>query len=337
MSELRDSARRVLNAAGLPASKDKVWPLIIELGWQLVIVPEDLGGLGQGLAEACVLHRELGASVADAPFLPAMLGLDAICRSDAATREVWIESITAGFCVTVPLANSAVALGKTLSGMASGVPSADQATHVLVYGADQNCLALVPLAEPGIEILHRPTWDRTRRLFDVRFNDVTPDDEFILARGPAAQSLIRRLLAHRDFALAADSVGGAAALLEMTVDYLQTRRQFGRPLALFQALKHRCADLKVQSEAADALLQDSLDRLGEANESEAELLGKQAKSFASFAYSRIVEEAIQLHGGIGMTAEHPCHYFLKRAMLNAQLGRPNESYELDIAASILEA
>jgi alkylation response protein AidB-like acyl-CoA dehydrogenase len=221
-----------------------------------------------------------------------------------------------------------------LSGLAQAVASADRASHVLVSTAQHVILA--PLKQAGVKIVARPTWDVTRRLFDVHFADFDVPDAWILARGPAAQSLARTLATHRDFALAADSVGGASALLDLTVEYLKTRRQFGRPLAMFQALKHRCADLKALTAAAEALLLENLGKAQHSCDAEAEVLGKQAKSLACSVYFRVAEEAVQLHGGIGMTSEHVCHRFLKRALLNAQLGRPNGSYDLDIAADTLD-
>ena len=341
IGELRDSARKVLSGLGVPADGERTWRHIIELGWLMVSVPEELGGLGQGLAGACALYRELGSSLAAGPFLPAMLAIDALCHGGSPDRESWIERLAAGDYASAPLADSALSAvprgsGRMrLSGLASAVPCADKASHVVVCASEGDCVALVPLLYPGVEIRRRPTWDTTRRLFDIRLGGVELEDSLVLARGPAAQALRRLLSTHRDFALAADSVGGAITLLDRTVDYLLTRRQFGRPLAMFQALKHRCADLKTLTCAAEALLIDCLGRLGDPGGRDAALLGMQAKSFASSAYARVAEEALQLHGGIGMTAEHSCHLFLKRALLNVQLGRSNDSCDLEIAASTL--
>jgi alkylation response protein AidB-like acyl-CoA dehydrogenase len=331
-AELQESARKVLSGLGVPADGEKTWRQIIELGWLLVSVPEELGGLGQGLAGACALYRELGGSLAAAPFLPAMLAIDALCQG----RADWIERLAAGDYVGAPLAESALSATPTrLTGLASAVPDADKASHVVLCASEGDCVALVPLGSPGVEIQQRSTWDTTRRLFDLHLDGVELEDSLVLARGPAAQALRRRLSTHRDFALAADSVGGAIALLDRTVEYLLTRRQFGRPLAMFQALKHRCADLKALTAAAEALLIDGLGRLGGADSPDAALLGLQAKSFATSAYARVAEEALQLHGGIGMTSEYTCHLFLKRALLNAQLGRSNDLCDLEIAASTL--
>lgn len=340
--ELRDSARQVLGEAGLGAAEEKTWPLVLDLGWLLVAVPEELGGLGQGLPGACAFYSEFGRSVAAAPYVPAMLAIDAICAAGRADREDWLQRLTTRDYVTTPLADAGltVSINRTgkprLSGTASAVPSADQASHVLVCSSDGELVALVPLGQGGVELQPRPTWDRSRRLFDLRFTGVEIERDMVLASGSAAQALSRRLATHRDFALAAGAVGGAEALLEHTVEYLKTRRQFGRPLALFQALKHRCADLKAQVAAAEALLQDALARAGGAPDgAAAEDAGRAAKLLACSAYARVAEEALQLHGGIGMTAEHHCHLFLKRALLDEHLGRGGNRYDLDVADALL--
>jgi alkylation response protein AidB-like acyl-CoA dehydrogenase len=342
LKELQESAQKVLGEVGLAADEGTLWPLVVELGWLLVALPDDLGGLAQGLPGACAMYVEQGRSLGTAPYIPAMLSISAIAHGRLADRDTWLERLTAGGeLVTTPLADSALRIaaessGKVkVSGQATALLSADKASHVLVCSGDADCVALLPLRQPGIDLVARPTWDATRRLFDLRAAEAEVDDALVLARGDAAKALAARIAVERDFALAADSVGGAAALLNLTVEYLQTRRQFGRPLALFQALKHRCADLKVQTEAAEALLLDNLKRLGEASAAEAGALGKAAKSLACSAFARVAEEALQLHGGIGMTSEHPCHLFLKRALLNENLGGARGSYELDLADGFL--
>lgn len=343
VKELHDLARQVVTDAGIAADEDATWTLIAELGWLMVATPEDLGGLGMGLSGACALHRELGRGLATVPFLPAMLAIDAISQGELADRESWLERLTTGEAyVAASLSESSFTFsqnaggGCRLSGSASAVFSADRASHVLACATDGSAIALVDLQQPGVDVVSRPTWDETRRLFDIQVADVQLDPGVVIARGDRAEGIARRLAVLRDFALSADAVGGAGALLEATVEYLQTRRQFGRPLALFQALKHRCADLKALTEAADALLVDSLDRVGELTcDSEslagAEMMGRAAKQLACTAYMTVAEEALQLHGGIGMTAEHECHLFLKRAMLNEHLGGQQACYDVGVA------
>ncbi len=339
IKELRESALQVISDAGFAAEEQTAWPQIAELGWLMVSAPEDLGGLGFGIAGVCALQIEMGRGLATVPYLPAMLAIEAVCNGEIDDKADWVERLsTAADFVSAPLADSAVSVANgTLNGFVTAVPSADNASHVLISTND--CVALVPLTATGVKVVARQAWDETRRLFDVQFNNVALDAKLTLASGTAAKALSQRLATLRDFGLAADAVGGAAGILAMTVEYLQTRQQFGRPLALFQALKHRCADLKAQVEAADALLHDSLGKIA-ANFGSAEIAddvankGKAAKRLACAAFAFIAEEALQLHGGIGMTEEHNCHLFLKRALLNDQLGH-GDSYEMDLAESLL--
>lgn len=339
IKELRESALQVISDSGLAADENATWPQIAELGWLMVSAPEELGGLGFGIAGICALQLEMGRGLSTVPYLPAMLAIEAVCNGEIDNKEEWVEKLsTAAEYIAAPLADSSVKIANgVLSGVVTAVPSADNASHVLVTTSE--CVALVPLNAAGVSVVARQTWDETRRLSDVQFNNVALNAKLTLATGAAAKALCQRIATLRDFALAADAVGGAAGILAMTVDYLQTRQQFGRPLALFQALKHRCADLKAQVEAADALLHDNLSKIA-ANFGSAEIAddaenkGKAAKRLACGAFALIAEDALQLHGGIGMTEEHNCHLFLKRALLNDQLGR-GDNYEMDLAENLL--
>ncbi len=342
-SELKESARQVVAGAELPLDEKATWAQIVELGWLLVGIPEDMGGLGMGVQGACVIHTELGRGLSAAPYLPAMMAIGALCEAEFGDRDTWLERILGGELVTASLAASHVELqtnasgDEVLNGLLSAVQSADDASHVLVWTAKSDALALVALDQAGVELVSRPTWDVTRRLFDIHLSGVALANQTILAKGSAAQNIVNSLLSQRDFALGADAVGGAAALLATTVEHLQTRRQFGRPLALFQALKHRCADIKAISAGAEAMLFDALARIADDSASaEAEHRGKAAKYLATSTFARVGEEALQLHGGIGMAEEHPCHLYLKRALLSDNLGRDAASYDYDIAASLLD-
>ena len=337
LNELQDSARQVMQGADLAAAEDATWSQIVELGWLMVAIPEDLGGLETGVQGACTMHVELGRGLSRAAYLPAMLALDALCESDLADRDAWIERIISGELVSATLADSTVALqAESLSGKLSAVQSADKAEHLLVWTSAKDLVALVPTATAGVECTARQTWDETRRLYDVSFSAVALSEASVLARGDSAAAMVQRLLAQRDFALAADAIGASQALLERTVEYLKDRVQFKRPLAMFQALKHRCADMKANIAAAEALLFDALRRIeNEIGSSDAELKAKSAKLLATSTAMRVAEEALQLHGGIGMADEHPCHLFLKRALLSEQLGRQGDVYAIEVAEGLL--
>ena len=336
LGELREAARQVVDAAGLPAAEDGTWSQLVELGWLLVAMPEQLGGLDTGIEGACTLHEALGRGLCAAPFLPAMMAIDALCASAPADRDAWLERITGGERVSASLATGELYLeDDTLRGEVPAVQCADTASHALLWTTGgPACVALVALDQAGVERIERPTWDRTRRLFDLRLDGVPLARQTLLARDGKAEALTRRLLTLRDFALAADAIGGANALLEMTVEHLKVRVQFKRPLAMFQALKHRCADLKAGTAAAEALLFNAL-AVADLAGAEAEHQAKSARLLATSTFLRVAEESLQLHGGIGMAEEHPCHLFLKRALLTEHLGRDSGSYARDIAEHAL--
>ncbi len=336
MTELQDSIRQVLNDQAVAADENIVWQQAVELGWLMVGLPEALGGLELGLAGCCAVQREMGRRVATIPIMSALVSIDAVARSELADRDAIIEQMLAGETAAISLAGSNLVAEKQadggikLSGPVRAVPSVDKVSKVLVWAQTLDYLVLVDSDAAGLTKTSRPTWDSSRRLYDLVLDGVQVDASSILAAGDAAATSIRRALTLRDFLLAADALGGADALLEMTIEHLVVREQFGRPLAMFQALKHRCADLKSQTSATEALLQDALLKAGEPGTTQAELSALKLKQFACQAFAKVAEESLQLHGGIGMASEHPCHLYLKRAMLNAQLGR-QQDYAVEIA------
>jgi alkylation response protein AidB-like acyl-CoA dehydrogenase len=306
-AELQEAARRAFAKGELAPDRDKSWGLITDLGWLTAGVPEDLGGLGLDREATGAIHMELGRALVPGPAIAQMMVIEALCAADGVPeREALLERAMGGELMTVSLAGAPAA---TLT----CAPDADQASHLLVLGDEK-----VALVQPAAAT-YRETWDKTRRLFDVT---LTAAPELVLAEGGAARALCEHLQSLLLLALAADSLGGAQAALDLTVDYLKTRRQFGRPLALFQALKHRVADLRTWLSAAEALFWNR------AADPAATLTQMGAlKAHATSVYRQITEEAIQLHGGIGLTMEHTCHLFLKRAMLNSALGGDADHWE----------
>ncbi|OHD01165.1 acyl-CoA dehydrogenase [Sphingobium sp. D43FB] len=299
-SELQDAAAKAFDG-DLPPDAAQSWTLITDMGWLMMAVPEDQGGLGLGREAVGVIHQALGRTLVAGPTIAQMLVIEAL--SGTAQDEL-LGRAMAGEVMTASLADGLTAM-----------PDADRASHLLFIEPER--IALLPTQGRGLTA--RATWDKTRRLFDV---DAGEQQGIVLARGEAAVALGNRLSALRSLALAADSLGGADAALRMTIDYLETRRQFGRPLALFQALKHRVADMKTALVAAEALF------WARADDPDADAISMGAmKAHAAGVYRLIAEEAIQLHGGIGLTMEHPCHLFLKRATLNAALGGDADHWE----------
>lgn len=304
--ELQDAARRAFGGLGLETDPEHSWRLIVDMGWLAMTVPERLGGLGLGAEAAALIHSELGRALVPGPVIGQMLAIGAM---SAATPVSGLDQLLAA-ALDGQLFAAALGAGPDPD-MAVAVVDADRAGQLLMTGPTM--VALVDMTGPGIAVKARPGWDESRRLFDVR---AAPDARrLVLAEGDAAARLTAAFSVQRLLALSADSVGGASALLERTIAYLVTRRQFGRPLAMFQTLKHRCADLAVRIEAAEALL-----RRCSLNAGLDPVAAGALKAHCARLYADTAEEATQLHGGIGLTMEHDCHRFLKRALLNQALG-----------------
>lgn len=332
IGELRDAVRKAFPSGQLLPDRNHSWQLVAEMGWLLSNLPEADGGLSLGPDALVAICREQGRVLSTAPFIPAAIALEAVGVSETADRTAWIERICAGTYVPINLlsGNLAFAASGLLKGKIAGVLEADMANHVVAGTAD--FYGLIALDAAGVTVTERPTWDRSRRLFDVAFDNVAIDPSAVLATGAEAARLHCKLTGLGQLLIAADALGGAEAALDATIDYLKIRRQFDRPLAMFQAIKHRCADMKCILTSAEALLW----ALARDPQVAAARFGS-LKAHATEVFGRITEEMIQLHGGIGLTSEHPSHLFMKRAMLNKQLCGPNNELRERAGAAAVEA
>lgn len=336
--ELREGARRVLgenmdrqallaDGAAAGAFDRGLWKLIGELGWLGLTVGEAQGGLGQPFSVLSTLYVELGRGLSAQPVSGAVSGLEILCHPSAASRAGLVEAALAGDAIIVPIAPASAALTVragdgllVVDGSVCSVLDVAHATHLLLpIGTDDQAVALIALPHPGVTVTPRPTWDLTRQLADVEFRGLELRDGDLILKGQAATAALSRMQAHFDLALACDALGGANAIFDETLAYMHQRHQFNRPIASFQALKHRCADLKASLEASRALVEAAC---GADAEAQADWATKAAcaRLHAGAVYRSVTEDAVQLHGGIGFTWEYPCHLFLKRARLSEVLG-----------------
>jgi alkylation response protein AidB-like acyl-CoA dehydrogenase len=199
---------------------------------------------------------------------------------------------------------------------------------VAVRTTDAPALCWVPAGTPGLSLSPHRLADG-RPVADLRFERVGVPSGHRLAVGEAAREALAAALDEGQFAIAAELLGLSQRVLDMTLDYLRTRTQFGRPIGSFQALKHRMADLYVAVQAARAVVGDAV---SEPTTTSAAL----ARLAATEAFSMVAAEAVQLHGGIAITWEHDMHLYFKRAATDAALLGSAEQHRGRIAALVLD-
>jgi alkylation response protein AidB-like acyl-CoA dehydrogenase len=216
--------------------------------------------------------------------------------------------------------------GWAVTGTKTFVPDGHVADLILVAARTGSGLSLfaVEATAPGLSRTPLPTLDQTRKQARLDF-DAVPG-RLVGAAGEAGP-VVERTLATAAVLLAAEQIGGASRALELAVDYAKLRTQYGRPIGSFQGIKHLCADLLVEIEAARSALYDALWSL-EADSADLPLAAAIARVFCSEAYSRAAGDCVQVHGGIGFTWEHPAHLHVKRAKSGeVLLGTPAQHRE----------
>ncbi len=319
---LRDAVRALLTRRSGPEAvraamasplgyDDKLWSTLCEqIGVAALALPEHYGGAGAGLAEVCVVMAELGRTLTPAPMLgSAVLCGEALLRTG---NDEACERLLPGIAAGTTLAALAWSDENWAPGLTASDTGLDGRAHYVLDGDLADVLLAAARTADGIGLFEVPvdgvrrervtTLDPTRRLAVVDFAS-TP------ARRLDTDGFDRqlgKLLDTAVIAVAAEQVGAAARTLELTVEYTKQRRQFGRPIGSFQALKHRMADVHVHVEAArSALYAAIVDGDPEAVTT--------AKVVCGEAFSHAAAEMIQLHGGIAITWEHDAHLYFKRA------------------------
>ncbi|NUP83131.1 MAG: acyl-CoA/acyl-ACP dehydrogenase [Nonomuraea sp.] len=286
-----------------------------DVGVAGLLVPERYGGAGCGPAEAAAVGEELGRVLSPHPFLQsAVMAVGALMADgDDDARERLLPELASGAAtatVVLPGDGDLRLEGDRLSGE---VPYALGGEIVLAYAGGWLVEALPTRRVPYA------TLDETRPLARLTFDRVP------VRRAGAGASWARV----RDLgiaALAAEQVGGAARCLETATEYARSRRQFGRPIGAFQAIKHKLADVLLLVESARSAARSA---------AESEVFAAVAGSYCTEAFLTAAGENIQVHGGIGVTWEHPAHRYLKRAGSDAQLFCPPQAHRARLAPHVL--
>jgi alkylation response protein AidB-like acyl-CoA dehydrogenase len=309
----RAEARSLLDAP--EEARPGIWQGVVELGWLGLHIAEEHGGSGYGLPELVVVVEELGRAVAPGPFVPTVIASAVIAHDGSADQQTRLlpglidGTVTAGVGLggSVGVSDGSERLADGDAGIVLG---AGLAELLLVTAGDD--VLLLDRGREGVSVEIPENFDPTRRSGRVRLQKVSVTDDDILP-GARASALARaRTL------LAAEAVGGATECVESAVDYAKVRKQFGRTIATFQAVKHHCANMLVAAESALAAVWDAA-RAEDENEEQFRLVAAVAAALAFPAYARNAELNIQVHGGIGFTWEHDAHLHLRRALVSSAL------------------
>jgi alkylation response protein AidB-like acyl-CoA dehydrogenase len=328
--------------ADLPAGYDSDWWRSgAELGWSSLLVSEAHGGgsvSGCGLSDLTLVAEEMGALVSPGPLAPVNVVAEAVSRAgtpeqlSAVLPGLLTGDQTAAWCVAEP--GSATGLngvtltaksdpgGFILDGAKIPVEAGAEADWLLVSAtsAQGPTQFVIPASTPGITVTPLKGLDLVRRHAKVEFKDVRVPASTLLGIEGAAQSAIERQLRTALVLQCAETVGATERVFDFTVQYAFDRYSFGRPLASYQALKHRFADMKLWLESALAITVDAAKADDDADE-----LAAIAKAYVSERCPEIIQDCVQMHGGIGVTWDHDIHLYLRRATLHRQIyGQPAE-------------
>jgi alkylation response protein AidB-like acyl-CoA dehydrogenase len=352
-SMLRDTARQfvsetapVSHMRGLRDADDPtgfsrdLWKQFAEMGFTSILIPEAEGGLGLGHVEAGVVLEEIGRNLTPSPFLPTSVGaVEALKTGGAALRQAWFPRIGSGDAVValaidegakhrpahVALTAERSGNGFKLTGTKTFVAHGHVADLLIVAArtagspGEEDGLTLFAIEKGAANLSASP-----ERLADaslaarVEFNGVEVDADAVIGEVDQGWAGLSRLLSAGRAGASAEMLGVGGGAMDMTVDYLKDRKQFGVPIGSFQALQHRAAHLYSEMEVSRAAVLKA-QQLLDAQDPNAERASLVAKAMTGLAATLAVQEGVQMHGGIGMTDEYDIGFYMKRGRVLAEL------------------
>lgn len=306
-----------------------LWREMADLGWLGIAVPEAHGGIGLSLAEAVTVAEPMGRALMATPFLSTTLAAQVLLVAGTDSQKAdLLPNLASGSIATVATseAHGDWALGSvTVEARSSGSGLVLSGEKRLVLDAAQAEVLIVSVRHSG-----QPAWvlleagdippgalrretvvDETRRSFSLNLDGITVPAERLLDAGKAHAAMARLELA-ANLLLAADMCGGTAGVIDYTLDYLRTRKQFGRTIGSYQALKHPMAEALIAFETARSHLYHAAFIFEEGEAGEAAV--RMAKSAACEAYAFAADRAIQFHGGFGFTYDCDAQLYRRRAL-----------------------
>ena len=297
-----------------------LWLKLAGQGFTGIICPEDCGGMGLGKVELILLMEEAGYALLPGPFFStvalAVPTIDTV--ASPAQKKKYLSRIASGDArsTVAVLEESAswdlsdaklAAAGDKLTGTKLFVTDAAVADFIVVIA--QNGVFMVDAKAPGLRIEPMKGMDLTRKVYSVQFSN-TPAEKLGSRNGDGDG--VTRAFALATTALAAEMVGGMQRALEITVAYAKTRKQFGKPIGIYQAVQHQCADMYLQTESSRSAVYYAAWALQETTPDAATAVSI-AKMYASDAGRNVGNHGIQVHGGMGFTWENDLHLYYRRA------------------------
>jgi alkylation response protein AidB-like acyl-CoA dehydrogenase len=293
-----------------------LWSKLAEQGYTGIIFPEEYGGVGLGKVELMLLMEEAGRALLPGPFFSTVVLAGSVLEAvgNPAQKEKYLAPICRGEVrATVALVEGGgswnprdvqlSAANRKLNGEKLFVTDADVADFIVVVA--RNGVFVVDSKALGLKISSMSGMDLTRKLYRVEFNS-TPAEQI----GDTAE--LPRAFDIATAALAAELVGGMQRILDVSVEYAKTRKQFGKPIGMFQAVQHQCADMYLETESARSAVYYAGWALEE-NSPDAATAVSIAKMYASDAARTVGNRGIQIHGGMGFTWENDLHLYYRRA------------------------
>lgn len=323
------------------------WKQGAALGWTSMLVPEADGGGSlseHGLLDLVLVAEEMGRLVAPGPLVPVNVVASALARAGTAEQKAAVlpglltGDAVAAWCGTATVDATSQDDSYVLAGVVAPVEAGAQAAHLLVSARTAAGLTqlLVPADAPGVTVTPLDSLDLVRRYAAVRFDDVTVPAASVVGTAGEAAGAIEHQLQIAVVLQCAESVGAMDRMFEVTLEYLGDRYSFGRPLASYQALKHRVADDKLWLEACHATATAAAEAVATAAPDADELVSA-AKAWIGPHATEVIQDCVQLHGGIGVTWEHDLHLYLRRATVNRLTHGTPEDHAERVATHLLGA
>lgn len=280
-----------------PTQRPALWSTLAELGLTALCVPEDAGGLGRPMIDGALVAQALGRGWLLEPFVDGALAAPAALGQlpAASIRDQWLGGIAGGERIVVPLGEV-----QRQGGRANAVAAHASYADALLALVDGSLL----LVAAGTALR------KSYRQFDgsaAARVEFAPAEAAVLASGPIAQAAWQAGRTAARVGRIAEGVGLSRVVLDLTAEYLRTRKQFGQPIGRFQALAHRMADLITQCEQAQSLAWAAAMKLDARTVDAAQVV-------AHRAFRAIGQQAVQLHGGIGMSDEYAVSHYVKRLL-----------------------